>query len=254
MDDKCKASTSLTVLTALAAEAEALAGRKKRTQEETVIVLEKHSSTERITRIVQCGIGCDTLLRIALPQIQDTAIVGNIGVSGGLAPDLEPGTVILGDQIVTSTHLHGDYRKTYAPSVQLLDSLEATLKKKKFPYRRGALLCSLHPLESPEEKAAAYLKTGALAVDMESAGAARAAGQAGLPFFCIRVVCDPARRRVAEKLFAGVDTEGNNQPMRLIKPLLREPWLLIQLLGMARDFNCSLSGMRQVWKCIRNCL
>ena len=254
MDDNSRSAAGLTILTALAAEAETLAGRKKKTKEETIFVLENRSPNGKVTTIVQCGIGSDTLLRVALPQLHDTLIVGNIGLSGGLAPDLEPGTVILGDQILCSTHLHGEYSGIYTPSIKLLDNLESTLKKNGFPYRRGSLLCSSNPIENPKNKAEAYLKTGALAVDMESAGAAEAARQAGLPFFCIRIVCDPARRRVEEKLFMGVDKEGNNQPIQLIIPLIREPWLLIQLFMMARDFSSGLSGMRQVWKLIRNSL
>ncbi len=247
MNDIRKPSASLTILTALAAEAEILAGRKKFKKEANVFILEQHSSKSGTTAIIQCGIGRDRLLRVAVPQLGNSSVVGNIGVSGGLASDLTPGTVILGDPILTSAHQHTGYRASYTPNAQLLNILEASLKENAFPYRRGPILCSPQPIESPENKAAAHLKTGALAVDMESAGAAEAARQAGLPFFCIRVVCDPAGRRVEKKLFVGVDKEGNNQPMQLIRPLIREPWLVAHLFMMARDFTQALASMQRVW-------
>lgn len=251
MNDICKPSAPLTILTALAAEAETLAGRKKQKKEENSFVLGQHTSRSGTTAIIQCGIGRDRLLRFAVSQLKNTSVVGNIGVSGGLAPDLTPGTVILGDRILTRVHHHTGYQAIYTPSPQLLDTLESTLRENAFPYRRGSLLCASQPIESTENKAAAYLKTGALAVDMESAGAAEAARQAVLPFFCIRVVCDPASRRLEKKLFSGVDKEGNNQPMQLLKPLIREPWLLAQLFIMARDFSQGLAGMRRVWNVAR---
>ncbi|NOQ47329.1 MAG: hypothetical protein GQ559_11795 [Desulfobulbaceae bacterium] len=247
MNDIRKPPAVLTILTALAGEAKTLVERKKNKKKDTTFVSRRHTSESGTTVIIQCGIGRDTLLRVAAPQLKNTSIVGNIGVSGGLAPDLVPGTVILGDQIVTSGNHHTTYQAIYTPSAQLLDILESTLKKNALPYRRGPLLCTPQPLDSPEKKAAAYLKTGALAVDMESAGAAEAARQAALPFFCIRVVCDPAGRRVEKKLLAGVDNRGNSRPMQLINPLIRRPWLLAHLFIMARDFYRALAGMRRVW-------
>jgi len=153
----------------------------------------------------------------------------------------------LADRVFTGGNLQGPYQAVYIPSVQLLSILEATLKQSGLLYRIGPLLCTPQPIDSPVAKAVAYRKTGALAVDMESAGAAEVARQAALPFFCIRVVCDPAGRRVEKKLFIGVDSRGNNRPMRLINPLIRRPWLLAQLFSMARDFNQARVSMRRVW-------
>ncbi len=250
MNDICKPSAPLTILTALAAEAETLAGRKKKNQKENILIPDTHVPGGKSTVIIQCGIGRDRLLNTALPLLADTSVVGNIGISGGLAPDLASGTVILAEQIITRAQQQTGYQAIYAPDGQLLDILESTLKEHTIPYRRGSLLCTPHPLEHPADKAAAYLETGALAVDMESTGAAEAARQKGLPFCCIRVICDPASRRVEKKLFDGVDNQGNNRPSQLIRPLIRQPWLIASLVSMARDFNRGLIGMRQVWSVV----
>jgi hypothetical protein len=86
---------------------------------------------------------------------------------------------------------------------------------------------------------------------MESAGAAEAARQALSPFFCIRIICDPAGRNVAKELLAGVDNRGNSRPMRLINPLVRHPMLLIPLIKLAGDFSLAMAGMRRVWKVVQ---
>ncbi len=251
MNDIRRTPAPLTILTALAAEAETLVGHKRNKKIYNMFIPGPHSSENSATEIIQCGIGRDALLRIAAPQLKNSTIIGNIGVSGGLAPDLKPGTVILGDRILNNEKHHAVYQDVYTPSAQLLAFLESILKKNDVPYRRGTLLCAPQPVDSPENKAAAYLKTGALAVDMESMGAAEAARQAGLPFFCIRVVCDPAGRRLEKKLFTGVDSRGNSQPMRLINPLIRRPWLLAYLFMMARDFSLALAAMRTVWNVVQ---
>ena len=242
MDDLNKPSAILIILTALAAEAKTLI-RRKNFKKGTA----RHASEDSVTSVIQCGIGRDTLLGEAALHLNNASIIGNMGVSGGLAPDLVPGTVILGDRILTSEDNDTTYRDTYIPNIELLELLESVLIKNDLPYKRGSLLCSKRPLDSVDSKAIAYLETGALAVDMESAGAAEAARRAALPFFCIRIVCDPAGRKIEKALLAGVDTRGNSRPMRLIKPLVRRPWLLVPLLTMARDFTLALTGMRRVW-------
>jgi adenosylhomocysteine nucleosidase len=251
MIDIAKQSAPLTLLTALAAEAETLAKHKKNKKEDNAIFPGQHTPDNGTTVIIQCGIGRDAMLRRAAPWLKNSTIVGNIGVSGGLAPDLKPGTVILGDRVLTGGNQQGQYKAVYSPNVQLLNILEKTLKQSGQPYKLGSLLCTPRPIASPDAKAAAYRETGALAVDMESAGAAEAARQAALPFFCIRVICDPADRRVEKKLFIGVDSQGNNRPLRLINPLIRQPWLLAQLLRMAWDFNQACASMRRVWDVVQ---
>ena len=251
MNNISRTPAPLTILTALAAEAQTLIGHKKNKKKQNMFSPGQHFSENSATEIIQCGIGRDALLRVAAPQLKNSSIIGNIGVSGGLASDLKPGTVILGNRILNNENHDTSYQDVYTPSTRLLAFLESILKKNNVPYKSGPLLCTLQPVDSPDDKSAAYLKTGALAVDMESVGAAEAARQAGLPFFCIRVVCDPAGRRLEKKLFAGVDSRGNSRPMRLLNPLIRRPWLLTYLFMMAQDFSQALTGMRQVWNVVQ---
>jgi adenosylhomocysteine nucleosidase len=240
------------MLTALAAEGDALTRHRKTTRKENRVVPAGHTNGGS-TAIIQCGLGRDAVLRQGASQLNQTVLAGNIGVSGGLAPDTEPGMIIVGERILTSEDgpESSPYRDIYTADQHIAALLETTLQKNDLPCRRGSLLCVQHPVTRPEEKAAAYVRTGALAVDMESSGAAEAARRAGIPFFCIRIICDPARRKIARELFAGVDSQGNNCPVRLIKPLIRRPWLLAQLLMMARDFSRALTAMDQVWSVVK---
>ena len=81
-------SPTLLLLTALAAEA-AVPGR----------TVHCHPAAATDIRVIQCGIGCDAVLKAARPHVGAARMIGSIGVSGGLAPDLAPGTVLLGERI-----------------------------------------------------------------------------------------------------------------------------------------------------------
>ena len=118
MNDINKPSAVLIILTALAAEAETLI-RRKNNNEDTA----QHACLNSTTSVIQCGIGRDTLLGVAVPQLKNSSIVGNIGVSGGLAPDLVQGTVILGERILTGDNNNTTYQDIYIPNMQLLEIL-----------------------------------------------------------------------------------------------------------------------------------
>ena len=132
-----------------------------------------------------------------------------------------------------------------------MDMLEAVLKEQGIGYRRGMVLCVDEPLLTPADKARAHGRTGALAVDMESAAVAEVALQKGTPFFCLRVICDPAERGVERELLQGVDYRGNSRPFHLMAAVCRRPRLVGGLLRMAGDFSQAAAGMRRAWDVIR---
>ena len=185
------------------------------------------------------------MLATAPSSVSCAGLVGNIGVSGGLAPGLPAGTVILGERIHNRAP---GLAPLYHCTPELVDLLAQALENNAIPYHRGALLCIDKPLLTPTEKLAAHRQTGALAVDLESGAAARAAQAAERPFFCLRVVCDPAKRSLAPELLCGVDRQGNSRPLRLVATLARQPRLLGPLLAMARDFARARGQMERAWQ------
>ncbi len=233
--DHSPAPVSLLLLVALAAEA-AVLERSCRQQ-----------TAGSAVRVLRCGIGCNAVLRAARLHDSAAGLVGSIGVSGGLAPDLAPGTVVVAGRIRAR---HPELDPVYDCTPAVADLLERLLRAAGVPWRRGTLLCVDEPLLTPEAKLAAHRRSGALAVDLESAAAAHVARAAGRPFFCLRVICDPATRRLAPELLRGVDMEGNTRPLRLLTSLTSRPWLLIRLLRMARDFSMARRGMAQAWQTV----
>ena len=245
------APAKLTILTALAAEAHALMRCDKKRNLIAASAVKEINTDKGVTSVVQCGVGSQILFKEAHQHLYNTDVVGNIGVCGGIAPDLKPGTIIIVDRITASFEKKANLQRQYVPDENIVEFLSQILTDNGIEYIHGTLLCSEEALITPEEKASAFANTSAIAVDMESAGAAEAARQACLPFFCVKVVCDTAQMEVVKELLDAVDSRGNNRPTRLMLPLLKRPWLGMQIWRMARHFGQAISGMQRFWEAAR---
>ena len=156
-------------------------------------------------------------------------ILAVMGVAGGLHPALRPGDLVLA----------GENRWESLP---LRREANAWLQ-----VQCGNLADVGQPVLTPAGKAALFRESGALAVDLESAAVGRLAREAGLPFFALRAVCDPAGREVPAELWACLTEAGRVRPAVLIRAVLNRPRLIRDLLRLRRDFAAALGALRREW-------
>lgn len=148
----------------------------------------------------------------------------SIGVAGGLAPQLAPGTVI-----VAAGVQDGDVLLPCDTRWQ--DALRGAL-----PHAVSGLIAGVDAaVTTVADKATLHGLRGALAVDMESHIAARAAIDHGLPFAALRVVVDPAERPVPPLAVAGMAADGSTDIRAILLGLLKAPWELGGLIRLGRD-------------------
>ena len=174
---------------------------------------------------VVCG-GDGQNLAVSLARAMAAGCGGLIsfGVAGGLAPDLKPGTCVIGSAILDGEQ----QRQTDARWAQRLmriipDSVY------------GPIAGVAEPIAYASDKHALHQRTGALVVDMESHVVARAAAQHGVPVAAIRVVVDPAQRTIPRSALAGTRADGTIDPIGIMRSLLRYPRDLVGLVRMAFD-------------------
>ena len=86
-------------------------------------------------------------------------------------------------------------------------------------------------LATAAEKAALRRATGADAVDLESAAAARA----GIPFAALRAICDPAARDLPHAALVALDARGRIGALHVLAAVLARPAELPALLRLAGD-------------------
>lgn len=164
-----------------------------------------------------------------------TALV-SFGIAGGLSPSLAPGSLILAESVQT---VAGHQWRTAIAWRQSLDrEIGADAD--------GVILASETAVRSAMEKNRLHVETGAVAVDMESGGVARAAETAGVPFLIVRVIADPATRRLPPSALAGLGQDGRRRPFAVVAALARRPWDIAELVRLGRDSSAALQRLRGV--------
>ncbi len=169
------------------------------------------------------------------------------GVAGGLKPGLIPGDLVIPEEIVEDSE--GTLRM-WTTAARGNGRLSFLLEQAGCGVHRGKLFSSGVPILTPGDKRSLHRRTEALAVDMESAGVAHAAAEAGVPFFVLRAVCDPAERGVPAELSLVLDSNGRVRIPALLGQIVRNPGLIPEMLRLRREFNAALTGLRCGWQAL----
>jgi hopanoid-associated phosphorylase len=148
----------------------------------------------------------------------------SFGVAGGLAPELKPGTCVIGSSILDDN----EERPTDARWAQRLMRIIPDAV-------HGPIVGVRAPVAHSAAKAAMHKATGAIAVDMESHMVARVAAEHEVPFAAIRVVVDPVERTIPRSALAGTRADGTIDPLAVLRSLMRYPRDLAGLIRMSLD-------------------
>jgi adenosylhomocysteine nucleosidase len=175
-------------------------------------------------RVICSGDGRDLAGALADACAQGGRSVISFGVAGGLAPDLRPGTCVVGSAILSGA---GRVATDHGWSQRLLQTIPGAV--------HGMILGVPKPVADPDHKSALHAKTGAVVVDMESHIVAGAAAAHGLPMAAIRVVTDPAARALPAAALAAMRPNGSTDIAAMICSVLKRPRDLPALLRTALD-------------------
>ncbi len=163
------------------------------------------------------------------------AAIVSVGISGGLDPSLVPGDLIIGDRIVC-----GD-GQGYDSDRSLLDAIAQ--EPAGASAKIGDLFGADDIIESIEKKAALYRDHGALGVDMESHGAARAAASAGVPFLAVRAIADPADRALPPAALGAIAPDGSTRMLATLGAALRDPKQFPALMKLGADSSAAIKTL-----------
>ncbi len=144
----------------------------------------------------------------------------SFGLAGGLAPGVTAGTLVIPAEIVSA-----------AGGCWLADAALAA----RLGGPEGALLAGTEIIVTRAAKAAAWLRTGALAVDLESGAVAQTAAAHGIPFAVLRAVCDPASRDLPPAALTALHPDGRVKPWALAGSLARHPGQIAALMALGRE-------------------
>ncbi len=180
--------------------------------------------------VVHLGVGPQS----AAQRLQDSGALSGTekprlllcpGYGGGLGPHLAHADMLLVEN--------------YSDPA-LLARAEATLASEK-GLHRGRLTSEMVVIESAADKAALHAKSGALAVDMETAAVKPLCDAAGVPMLALRAISDDAQTTLPVPGYLLWDLETQKPPLgRLAWHLVKNP----RQIGALRRLLASLAPVR----------
>jgi adenosylhomocysteine nucleosidase len=160
------------------------------------------------------------------------------GMAGGLDPALQPGSVVIPSELISSDG------SRYASCRAWREQVAAAVSALR-PVSEGSLLTSAHAIETPADKAAAFRTIGAAAVDMESAAVAEIAAKHNLPFIAVRVIVDTAADMLPRAVVAA-SRAGKVQFARLLGGLILAPREIASLIRLAQRYRIAMRSLRAI--------
>lgn len=122
------------------------------------------------------------------------------GTCGGLDPRLRPGDIVVATVVTDGTGCQYAVDESWSRHVQ---------GRASGPVVRGPLVTAAAMVAGVDAKKALRARSGACAVDMESAAIAKVAVQCGRPFMVIRAVVDAADAALPQAIAAAVRSNGD---------------------------------------------
>jgi adenosylhomocysteine nucleosidase len=191
-------------------------------------------------RLRLCGLGSANARRAAI-ELADSGVTALMswGSAGGLDPGVRPGTLLLPEYVLTGEGQRFEVAAAWRAKLHELVSPQLEV-------HTGALVESMHPVTTAQQKRALFVRTGAVAVDTESAAIAEVAASRRLPFVAVRAVLDPATRGLPQSAVAAVNNSGGLLIMALLRGLLRHPGDLPGLLRLSSDLRLARGALATV--------
>lgn len=169
----------------------------------------------------------------------------SFGIAGALTAQLRPGDVILSGEVVAEDgRWQGadGWRRRLGEFAREIGAVE------------GPVFGAPAILATSADKARCRERSGAVAVDLESAVAARLATAAGVPFVVLRAIADPRARNLPPAALVPLRADGNPDLLRVLASVLRRPAQIPALLALAGEARAALAALERPARALRGLL
>lgn len=176
------------------------------------------------------GIGREKASRAAQLLVENFPIRALIflGIAGALHPSLRVGDIVIGKRIFLQTSTG----RPLSSDERLVELAGAACDQLGWNFFRGDLITVPKIIASSQEKREIYQETGALAVEMETAAAARWAAQKRIPFLALRSISDAADYTFKVDISQITGEQGELNLRKTLRYLLSHPTALWELARM----------------------
>ena len=243
---------------------------------------QQHVELNENTLLILSGMGREPARRAAQKLVEAGAdCLADFGTAGALAPALRPGDLALAQEVWEGGKKYRADEGLRASFMELLllnnkelsrnhdrrpkffariygecpETLSGVLKLCRVSCNKvhgGTLACAAEPVASIGAKQELFARTGALAVDMESAGVFDAALRNGLPALALRVIIDAAHVSLPDAVLRRVDEFGEADARGLALDLARSPRQIPAVMRLACAARRAGGTMKQVATLLRD--
>ncbi len=193
-------------------------------------------------KIIAGGGDAEFLARQLAREAKGAAGCISFGMCGALDPALRIGDWVIGTILVGKTEGACDPRWI----ASLSSSLPAA--------RAGPIYADGRLIANAADKASLHRETGALAGDMESHIAARAAAEAGLPFAILRCISDEADANLPPAIAVAMRPGGGLALGAAFSSIMKQPSQLSGLIRSVADFRHAYAALATGVKAVGPCL
>jgi hopanoid-associated phosphorylase len=161
----------------------------------------------------------------------------SFGIAGALGPSLAPGTLLLPRRVVSEDGASFDVDADWH------QMMRERLATRGFGIVDGDLLGGTRIATTQDQKALLHRRTGAVAIDLESAVVAVAAQRLSRPLLVLRAIADPADFALPHAASVGLDEEGRAALGPVLRALLAAPREIVPLIRLAAHTRRALASL-----------
>ena len=165
------------------------------------------------------GMGLDRATAVARRELPGSSLVISTGCCGGLRMETPAGCLVIPGVVLLEEGTAA--RPAPAPDVAWRDAAREAARRLGLAVDEGPLLSAPLPLLGAAAKRACAERSGASAVDMETAAIAAVAAELALPYLAVRVVLDGVDDKVSLLAILRALPRLGDLPGRCLAELLR---------------------------------
>lgn len=192
--------------------------------------------------LVESGMGIDRAAAATevLVAVASPAVIVSFGFGGAALPGLGVGDLVVG----TSCWLAGPQGLILRRGIDrtLAEGLAGELVRRFGGIARGEIVTSPRILRKRDLAQVLPVGMDFPVLDMETAAVAETCHRHGIPLVALRAISDAAGEELAFSLDEFTDSEMAIRPLKVLATIARKPWIIPQLLRLAR--NSRAAGKR----------
>lgn len=190
--------------------------------------------------VVYAGAGCDNARTAAeLLVAKGATHLISWGCAAGLSPILRAGDLVLADIVMDTDNVKiATDADWHAHSKQVLSKLCVV--------HTGNLLTTQRIVALSNDKKQLHLKTGAVALDMESVAIAKVAKQHAMPFLAVRVIADSVNTSLPRAVNNALNEQGEVVLKKLLLSIALNPAEIPRLIKLGLSFRAAKVTLKQV--------